>query len=94
MNNPDPAHARCVRYPKTAWSKWAKTTHQSDVLYRCPACGTMWLHQHWNIDSPETALEERGRRNYEWTCLTSDAVEEIGQALSSGALIPQNRFRA
>ena len=54
----------------------------------------MWLHQHWNIDSPETALEERGRRNYEWTCLTSDAVEEIGQALSSGALIPQNRFRA
>ena len=89
----DDLHRRAFAHFDPPEHHW-RTSYQSDVLYRCPACGTMWLHQYWEIDTPETALEEWGLRNYEWTCLTSNAVEEIGQALLSGVLIPQNRFRA
>lgn len=68
-------------------------SYQNDFLHRCPLCRTAWLHQYWEIDTPETAFEEFGIRYAEWTRLSEAEVMEICCALESGDLLPQDRFR-
>lgn len=70
------------------------TFYQNDLLYRCPLCGTAWLHQYWEIDTPETALDEFGERHWEWIALTDDDVAEIEQAEDASRPLAHDRFRA
>jgi hypothetical protein len=76
--------------PEDGW----RTSYQNDLLFRCPKCGTAWLLQYWEIETPDTEFEEWGIRNSEWTRLTAEDVTEINSALASGTLLPQVRFRA
>lgn len=68
-------------------------SYQNDLMHVCPNCGTRWLQQYWEIDTPETAYEEFGERYVAWTALDDSDVALIENALSTGVLLPQDQFR-
>ncbi len=70
------------------------TSYQSDLLYRCGSCGTAWLQQYWEVDTPETAFEEFGERFWQWTALTRRDVAEIEEAVKARSPLPHDRFYA
>jgi hypothetical protein len=68
-------------------------SYQNDFLYRCSACATIWLSQFWEIDTPETALEEWGITYRTRVALTAEDVMLIEETRESGRLLPHDTFR-
>lgn len=67
-------------------------SYQNDMLYRCPACGTVWLSQFWEIDTPETQYEEWGITSKVRTPLASEDLVVIEDAISSGDRLAHDTF--
>ncbi len=68
------------------------TFYQYDELLVCPACGDHWLSQYWEIDTPETALEEFGERYRNWTRVSPQGVQLIEETIKSGELLRHDHF--
>jgi hypothetical protein len=75
-----------------AFSRIAGVSYQNDFMRRCSWCGTRWLQQYWEIDTPETAYEEFGERYEVWTVLDERDVALIENAVSSGGFLSQDHF--
>ncbi len=69
-----------------------RLSYQNDFLRRCPACGTTWLSQFWEVDTPETAYEEWGLTYVARTALTTEQVQMIDQAILTGSKYPHGFF--
>jgi hypothetical protein len=67
-------------------------TYQNDFVYRCAVCGTTWLQQYWEVDTPETFLNEWGHRHARVTPLTDSEVSAIRAALKSGQKLRHDEF--
>lgn len=71
-----------------------KETYQMDRLYLCPVCGALWLQQYWEEFDEDHQFVEFDQRFEVWTQLTLEDVDEMADALESGALLEHSRFVA
>jgi hypothetical protein len=69
-------------------------TYQNDFVYRCAVCGTTWLQQYWEVDTPETMRRdpEWGHRHWREIPLTDAEVSAIRAALKSGQKLRHDEF--
>jgi hypothetical protein len=69
-----------------------RVTYQNDFVYQCTACEALWLQQYWEVDTPETAMEEFGHRYQRILPLSSRQVALIRAAVRSGRKLAHNQF--
>lgn len=70
----------------------ARVTYMNDFVYQCETCQAFWLQQYWEVDTPETELEEFGDRYQRVLPLTAEQVATIRRALASGGKLPHDSF--
>jgi hypothetical protein len=46
-----------IHYDRTRYSG---VFYENAFITRCPECGTLWLEQYWELETPETTLAEWG----------------------------------
>lgn len=78
-----------ARYDKDVYTY---VSYESAAIQRCPACGTRWLVQYWELESAETEFEEWGERHWAVSPLDYEDVAIILAAQTTGQPLPHDYF--